>query len=191
MKKKDLIIVALATFCLTATLFMMIPTRSQPGGYDPWLDTNDDGSINILESILTGNHFLTSGDATKPVVTTGYNWSHGYYFATLAPGEVGSLNITSGGYRQITLAFRASPVMVPIYGNVSMATGFSMANTSKMYVNVDRFSALPAWTGPDLPILHEYPVVKAYEIIGEMLTVAYYNQNLDSFNLWVEYYMTA
>jgi hypothetical protein len=61
--KKDLIIVALATFCLTATLFMIIPTRSQSetGTYDPWIDTNDDGAINILDSITLGNHFLTSG----------------------------------------------------------------------------------------------------------------------------------
>ena len=65
--RKDMVIVALATFCLTATLFMVLPIRSQPNGYDAWLDTNDDGSINILEGILLSNHFLTSGDPTKNV----------------------------------------------------------------------------------------------------------------------------
>jgi hypothetical protein len=42
--RKDLIIAVLATFCLTATLFMVVPI----GGlqvYDPWKDLNDDGVI--------------------------------------------------------------------------------------------------------------------------------------------------
>lgn len=62
-KKKDLVIVALATFCLTATLLLTIPTRSQTpsGTYDPWIDINDDGTINILDAIVLSNHFLESG----------------------------------------------------------------------------------------------------------------------------------
>lgn len=193
MIKKELVIVALATFCLTAMLLMIRPIGSNPelGQYDAWNDLNSDGTIDIYDAIQFAGTYDTSGNPTKSVVTAGYYRSQGYYFVTLAPGEMGSFNITTGGYKQITLAFRASPVMVPVYGNVSVATGFLMANTSKIYVNVDRFSALPAWTGPDLPILPEYPVVKTYVIIGEILTVAYYNQNADSFNLWVEYYMTA
>jgi len=42
--KKDLIIAVLATFCLTATLFVVIPIGGLPV-YDPWKDLNDDGVI--------------------------------------------------------------------------------------------------------------------------------------------------
>jgi hypothetical protein len=94
MNKKDLTIVALATFCLTATLFMIIPIRSDtpPGTYDPWVDTNDDGNINILESIITGNHFLTSGDSIRNVSVV--NWPPANYSVVK-----GMVNITSsGGY---------------------------------------------------------------------------------------------
>lgn len=50
MNKKDLVVSVLASFCLTATLFMIVPIRSQPvEEYDPWVDTNDDGMIDIKD----------------------------------------------------------------------------------------------------------------------------------------------
>ena len=62
--KKDLVIVVLATFCLTATLFMILPTQSSPdNGYDPWADLNDDGVINILDISNVALRFGTSGEA--------------------------------------------------------------------------------------------------------------------------------
>jgi hypothetical protein len=69
-KKKDLVIVALATFCLTATLFMIVSTRSQTGQYDPWMDLDDNGQINILDAIDLSNVYGTSGDPTKIVTVT-------------------------------------------------------------------------------------------------------------------------
>jgi len=61
--KKGLIIAVLATFCLTSTLFMIKPTRSQTGigEYDPWVDLNDDGWIDIYDAITLANHFNTFG----------------------------------------------------------------------------------------------------------------------------------
>jgi hypothetical protein len=52
--KKDIAVAILATFCLTSTLFMVIPIRSQvstnsANEYDPWIDTNDDGIIDIFD----------------------------------------------------------------------------------------------------------------------------------------------
>jgi len=72
--KKDLVIAILSTFCLTAALFIIIPTRSSPGigEYDPWVDLNDDGTINILDCIIISGAFGTSGDPTKNVNVT--NW---------------------------------------------------------------------------------------------------------------------
>jgi uncharacterized coiled-coil protein SlyX len=39
------------------------PTSSQTpsGTYDPWVDLNDDGAINILDAITLSNHFLETG----------------------------------------------------------------------------------------------------------------------------------
>jgi len=62
--KKNLIIVVLATFCLTATLFMIMPTRSSSAErqYDPWIDYNDDGKISIGDIVNTISFFGTSGE---------------------------------------------------------------------------------------------------------------------------------
>lgn len=61
--KKDLVVAAIATFCFTTTLFMVIPTRSskETDSYDPWLDINDDGSINIIDISILARIFGTLG----------------------------------------------------------------------------------------------------------------------------------
>jgi hypothetical protein len=61
--RKDLIIAVLSTFCLTLALFMTLPAKSSPdlGEYDPWVDINDDGTINFLDAILLGTAFGTTG----------------------------------------------------------------------------------------------------------------------------------
>jgi hypothetical protein len=63
--RKDLIVVALATFCLTVTLFTALPTRSQSGmgEYDPWIDSNDDGIIDIFDAIHLAGAYGTEGTA--------------------------------------------------------------------------------------------------------------------------------
>lgn len=61
--KRNLVIAILTTFCLTATLFMILPTESSPGnGYDPWLDINDDGTINILDLATIAKAYGTTGE---------------------------------------------------------------------------------------------------------------------------------
>lgn len=50
--RKDLVIAVLSTFCLVSTLFMIVPTRSQTTHpYDPWIDTDDDGDIDLYDAV--------------------------------------------------------------------------------------------------------------------------------------------
>jgi len=63
LKKKFLIAVFL-TVCLATTLLAILsnPTRSQPWiPYDPWMDVNDDGEINILDMKLIKLAYGSSG----------------------------------------------------------------------------------------------------------------------------------
>jgi Concanavalin A-like lectin/glucanases superfamily len=63
--RRDLIIAVLATFCLTSTLFIIAPTKSNPSSesskYDPWADLNSDGIIDIFDAIDFAGHFGSSG----------------------------------------------------------------------------------------------------------------------------------
>jgi len=72
--KKDLVIAILCTFCLTVSLFMIIPTRSSPdiGEYSPWIDVNDDGVIDISDLVIMVGSIPSAGNPTKNVNVT--NW---------------------------------------------------------------------------------------------------------------------
>ena len=60
--KRDLIITILATFCLTATLFMIIPSRGASSyQYDPWKDLNDDGKIDGKDIAWVAKLYNTQG----------------------------------------------------------------------------------------------------------------------------------
>lgn len=66
--KRDLVIVILATFCLTLTLFVVIPTRSASTTdtsleYDPWYDLDDDGQIFLYDAVALLSRYGMKGTA--------------------------------------------------------------------------------------------------------------------------------
>lgn len=67
--KKDLVIAVLATFCLTAAFFAIMPVSSL-GTYDPWLDINDDGKIDLKDYYTVGKAYGTYGNPAKNVIMT-------------------------------------------------------------------------------------------------------------------------
>jgi len=74
--KKDLIIVTLVGFILVVTFYPRT-TASQssiasPSEYDPWIDYNDDGTINYLDLYSLAKAYGTLGVPTKKVEVT--NW---------------------------------------------------------------------------------------------------------------------
>jgi hypothetical protein len=106
--KKDLVIAVLATFCVTATLFLIIPTRSSPNPYDPWLDVNDDGTINILDIATIAKAFGTTGDPTKNVNVTNWPWAEGNLAFNLNATNNTSITVPTGGFRSVTITIYAS-----------------------------------------------------------------------------------
>jgi hypothetical protein len=75
-KRKDLLIVALATFCLTASLFMVGTIRSAGiGEWNPWADLNNDGVVDIFDAILLANAYGKNGTRLmKPSVLYDSGW---------------------------------------------------------------------------------------------------------------------
>jgi hypothetical protein len=121
MNKKDLIIAVLATFCLTATLFIILPSRSAEP-YNPWADVSGptigepDGTINMRDINYEILRFNTFGDTAKNVTVT--NWPSPKSQYELV--KVGSINWTSsmtsyifddiyvGGYSRMELLVEAT-----------------------------------------------------------------------------------
>ena len=78
MIRKEVMIV-LITFCLTATLFSIIPVGSQGvRDYDPWYDVTGlipgqpDGKIDLRDYYAIGLKFGTEGDPTRNVNVTNF-----------------------------------------------------------------------------------------------------------------------
>jgi len=108
MMRKDLLITCLVTFCLTASLFMI---RASIGGYDPWLDSNDDGYINAKDAVLLGGAFGTMGDPAKNVTIAG----RASKLITLANGEP----IPAISW------FTSDPISVDGYSKISVSIQFT------------------------------------------------------------------
>ena len=189
--------IILTTLLLTSILLIEVTTSTSENEvasnseYDPWFDYDENGEINILDAIKFAGVFGTSGNPAKPVIINMCNWSYGGFDFWILPGEQGNLSITTAGCKQITLGFKILALGVPPYGNISVATGFILGNYTLRHVYVDRFNVTAGWAGPELPSLAEYPVVRTYEVRGQMLTIAYYNPNLEDYRLMIEYYMTT
>jgi len=70
LNKRSFVIVVLSALCIT--MILAVPTNSLVGYYDPWLDYNDDGDIDMVDVAASARAFGSYGDPTKYVNVT--NW---------------------------------------------------------------------------------------------------------------------
>lgn len=62
--RKYVIFAVILVFCLSSLLFMVSPSKSIPatvGQYDPWMDVNDDGVINMYDLGYLARSFMATG----------------------------------------------------------------------------------------------------------------------------------
>jgi len=118
MNKRDLIVAILATFCLTATLFLVLPSRSTEK--DPWADVSGptpsepDGVVNMRDiqyeiihfnqdvSNMTRNVNVTNWPSTVNPQDSDFAWFPG--IMNIAPSSYWSSgSLSTIGFRQVTL----------------------------------------------------------------------------------------
>jgi hypothetical protein len=105
--RRDVLIAVLATFCLTSALFAVKPSGSLSSKqYDPWMDINDDGRIDMRDIGQLCINFGAAGDPTKPVIIN-HNWREGNCSFSLNPGGYTSFNIFTTGFRTVTIRILA------------------------------------------------------------------------------------
>jgi len=96
---------------LLGSLFYNNVILAQTSGseYDPWLDYNEDGIIDVNDLSPLGQAYGSSGDPTKNVTTT-LAYRIGYYNDTSPPASF--ITIDTKGYRQITLVFATGAMSI-------------------------------------------------------------------------------
>jgi hypothetical protein len=107
--KKDIIITAILTFCLTATIFMVATSNSAE--YDPWVDLNDDGKIDIFDVVGMTSRYAATGNPAKNVTIAG----RASKLITLANGEP----IPAISW------FTSDPISADGYSKISISIGFT------------------------------------------------------------------
>lgn len=182
--KKELIIAVLSTFCLTATLFMIMPTRSSSAErqYDPWCDINDDGEIDMINDIRSvAILFGTYGDPTKNVNVT--NWP-----------------IDNQGNLKVKIIHNTKEWSVSIIQNYPGANWFS--NTTRGYRQIsfwceaDNTCTISVqWFGGGYQV--ETINVNAwtdygreYDVLGPEIRIRTYSSH-SAIQIWFSFYMTT
>lgn len=102
--KKDLVIAVLATFCLTAIIFMVMPIKSANNAYDPMIDSNHDGKIGLADLLALANSYGGTGDPTlnvtviPPSSVTQWIYSVPFIVSNLILSYPSSLGVGPGVY---------------------------------------------------------------------------------------------
>ena len=176
--KRVLIIAVLATFCLTATLFMVVPTRSQTGGYDPRYDVNGDGKIDMADISTEVEAFMSSGDPTLPVNITG----HATQLIKVA--EYGMINVSS--------SWGSSRILVDGYAKFSVNVyymGYNGPNEYKLY-KVDNYTCGINFLVDDV-INFSSVLVKTYDVTNKYVLIMILNDGDLPVPMYVDIYLIA
>ena len=139
----------IATVFVAVLLTMaFIPVSSQVGTYDPWLDVDENGKIEIKDFAQMALAYGTTGDPTKNVNVT--NWPSDYTVQTV------SINVTWNNY----YGFATSQPIFYVGGYSRLTISFNPTNMSERAseVTVSAYFA-DWWTGwppPTWGYTHEY-----------------------------------
>lgn len=181
MIKKTLIVTVLATFCLTAILFTILPVSSL-GKYDPWLDSpSGDGKIDARDVSPVAAAYGSTGDPTKPVIIANLSTYEWVGFQVVDPGQYWDIFNSTRGYRTVTII-----AIMQTNSHVNLEVSFEM------------FAAGGGARGPwDITSLYNAPggenrIIKTYSVVGSTIWIALYNTELAlPVGVYVGIYMTT
>lgn len=181
-KKKDLLIAVLATFCLAAVLFMIMPTRSSPGAgeYDAWMDIDSNGKINIIDISSIARAFGTSGDPTKPVEIASSSSFENVTSFVLNTTELVNITIPTVGYRTITVsiyAYSKDSHQYELFIGPKIAGKFTFSSIQTLTSDSSIHVVKPIWYQNVRTIV----VVFTYEVTFSELVVSINNISTDQY----------
>jgi predicted secreted protein len=150
---KKMVFAVLSTFCLTATLFTVIPVGSIGGSrYNPWFDYNDDGKIDVRDVAAVCAAFGSKGTN----ITKGYQcYDSGWLSIPNPPINAGqnytlvhNLNLSSTD-DIIVDARGLTPLWNYTYGGVGNDEAFSIIQASDGGYAIAGYTTSFGSDGPD------------------------------------------
>jgi hypothetical protein len=173
--RRDVLIAVLVTFCLTSALFAVKPSGSLSSKqYDPWMDINDDGRIDMRDIGQLCINFGAAGDPTKPVIIN-HNWREGNCSFSLNPGGYTSFNISTTGFRIVTIRILAYSIdrhkfylsiMPKVTGSICDRLNYIVSSYGEF-----TFSLIPPYSA----VLANFK--ETYEVAFSELMVGIYNNS--------------
>jgi hypothetical protein len=78
--------ITFASVCVLLTLTVLVRVSSS-ATYDPWVDLDESGDVDIFDVVTLANSYQTTGDPTKNVVIAGraHSLAHTVYAYPLSP----------------------------------------------------------------------------------------------------------
>jgi hypothetical protein len=168
--KRDLIVAILLTFCLTASIFMV--TTSNSAEYDPWVDLNDDGKINIFDVVGMTSRYGATGDSTKNVTIAGDANKMAYSVEGVLVGaglDFYTPYISVDGYSKMT-------VCLATYGNSMDCYIFCQHLDGAEWFAVDQISDV-------------YSFSKTYAVPNQELMIRYTNREAFAVPISIDVYL--
>jgi hypothetical protein len=100
---KNFLAATMLTALMLALMFIPMSGSQASKQYDPWMDINDDGRIDMRDITQLCINFMATGDPTKQVVIN-YKWVEWNVTADLSPSQSFTFENSTGGYGRFTLS---------------------------------------------------------------------------------------
>jgi len=178
MNRKQFIVSTLFASILLTLVIIPITHQQIGGTYDPWLDYNEDGKIDVNDLHPLGQAYGTLGDPTKNVTTAGHvsKLIRAAVSVSVDPGPWGSWDsdlIWIDGYAKITILMTLNPSSLNC---TSTVWAYDSSGITLWLVDTCKF---------------ERHWVKTYDVMNQQIRVLFYNINAFSITLNVDIYLVA
>ena len=141
MNGKNYLVAVLLCSMILALTFIQNSGSQASKQYDPWMDINDDGRIDMRDITQLCLNFMATGDPAKPVIVGGYNWSVYSNCIIIPPDSGGGIEIPVIGYRRVSINFNTNLSFPLGSDSMQIRTGFKV---NDIVAYQDWFSIIPS-----------------------------------------------